>query len=113
VRLGPEEINVDFARPYKIRALFINDVYLAVQFKVPSVLHMSGFVRPGMILWTNVRRYDDWWARLIEPTLAGALQDPPGVDSDEEQQFRCLATRRLALVPRSAPVAPAGGNLQE
>ena len=113
VRLGPEEINVDFARPYKIRALFINDVYLAVQFKVPSVLHMSGFLKPGMMLWTNVRRGDDWWARLVEPSMANGLGYPPGADSDEEQQFRCMATRRLALVPRSASVAPAGGNQQE
>ena len=104
VRLGPEEIMVDFTRPYKIRALFVNDVYLAVQFKAPAVWTMSGVVKPGMMVWTNVRRGDDWWARLIDPSLARDLQNPPGIDSDEGQQFSCIATRRFALAPSSASV---------
>ena len=108
VRLGPEELHVDFSRPYKIHALFVNDVYLAVQFKVPAVLNMSGFIKPGMLVWTNVRRGDDWWARLIDASLArdliGASLGPLGADSDEEQQFRCLAVRRLELAPSAASV---------
>ena len=85
VRLGPEEINVDFSKPYQIRALFCNHTFSAVQFKAPAVLNMDGFVRPGMLVWTNVRRYTDWWARLVDASTVGPLPEsfPWGEDTEE------------------------------
>ena len=41
VRLGPEEILVDFNRPYRIKALFTNTTFSAVQFKVTKT-HSDG-----------------------------------------------------------------------
>ena len=84
VRLGPEEINVDFSRPYQIRALFCNHTFSAVQFMAPAVLNMDGFVKPGMLVWTNVRRYLDWWARLVDANAVGPLpEDFPGAEDTE------------------------------
>ena len=111
VRLGPEEINVDFVRPYKIRALFVNDVYLAVQFKVPTVLHMSGFMKPGMLVWTNVRRGNDWWARLVDACMVDALGCPPEDDDDNDAGLLYIRnTRRLALARSTASSVPAGNE---
>ena len=106
VRLGPEEVMVDFARPYKIYALFINDVYLAVQIKIPEQLNMSGFSNRSRMVWSNMRRGDDWWARLIDPDLSRDLQRTLGREDDTEKQHYsdrgCLAIRRLPLNPRAA-----------
>jgi len=102
VRLGPEEIMVDFARPYKIYALFVNDVYLAVQIKIPEQLNMSGFTKPSMMVWSNMRRGNEWWARLIDPELARELQNALSRGSNEEQQSSSLTIRRLPLNPRIA-----------
>ena len=105
LRIGPEEVHVDFSRPYKIRAIFVNDVYLAVQFKVPTVLNMSGFVRPGMNVWTNVRRGDEWWARLVDASVAQDLINPTGADNpvDELLGLPWVTVRRLELAPSTAP----------
>ena len=102
VRLGPEEIMVDFARPYKIYALFVNDVYLAAQIKIPEQLNMSGFTKPSMMVWSNMRRGNEWWARLIDPELARELQNALSRGSNEEQQSSSLTIRRLPLNPRIA-----------
>ena len=104
VRLGPEEVMVDFARPYKIYALFVNDVYLAVQIKIPEQLYMSGYLKPSMMVWSNVRRGDEWWARLIDPDVARDLQNSQGCEDDEGQQSQSLKIKRLPWKPRIAIV---------
>ncbi len=104
VRLGPEEIMVDFARPYKIYALFINDVYLAVQIKIPEQLNMSGFISPSMMVWSNMRRGDKWSATLIDAELARELQNAWSRGTHEGQQSSSLTIRRIPLNPRAAEV---------
>ena len=109
VRLGPEEINVDFTRPYKIRALFCNHTFSAVQFKAPAALTMNGFIKPGMMVWTNVRRGHDWWARLVHTSLI----DDPAADDEESGEGSAIIrdVRRPVSTPRFAPTVPAWNEL--
>ena len=109
VRLGPEEINIDFTRPYKIRALFCNHTFSAVQFKAPGALTMDGFVKPGMMVWTNVRRGHDWWAKLIHASLT--LDLPPDEDDAEEGSSILQDVRRPASASGFAPTVPAWNEL--
>ena len=66
-RIGPENLVVDFDRPYKIVALFVNDLYFSVQFKVPGGLTTSGWKSRSRVVWGNMRRGNDWWATLVQP----------------------------------------------
>ena len=100
VRLGPEEVMVDFARPYAIHSIFVNDIYLAVQIQIPEQLNMSGFVSPSRRVWCNVRRGDDWWARLIDADLGRELERALDVQDDDDKGG--LTIRRLPQNHRSA-----------
>jgi len=104
VRLGPEEVMVDFVRPYKIYALFVNDVYLAAQIKIPEQLNMSGFISPSMYVWSNVRRGDEWWARLIDAELARELETAFSRGTPDAPQLRNHPLRIIALRPGIAEV---------
>jgi hypothetical protein len=68
-RIGPDEIEINFSRPYKIRALFCNSTYSAVQFKTPPVARDDGSIQSGRLVWTNVRRHNAWWATLIDASV--------------------------------------------
>ena len=70
--MGPEEINVDFTRPYQIKAMFANEMFSAVQLKAPYVKGdgSTGFLK----VWTNVHRRSDWWAEILD--AAGILNAP-------------------------------------
>ena len=109
VRLGPEEITVDFSRPYRIRAMFCNHTFSAVQFKAPKSLMMNGMMKPGMMVWTNVRCGNDWWADLM---LAN-MDDPLPVEDDEsgEGSVMIKPRRRSISAPRIAPTVPAWNEL--
>ena len=109
VRLGPEEISVDFSRPYRIRALFCNHTYSAVQFKAPKSLMMDGILKPGMMVWTNVRRGNDWWADLVLASMGETIP----VDDDEigEGSVVIRPKRRSISAPRFAPTVPAWNEL--
>ena len=54
-----------------------------------------------MLVWTNVRRYTDWWSRLIDASAVGNL---PGCFSEEEDTEGGSSIVRDARLP-----APAGG----
>ena len=99
VNLGPKEINIDFSKPYKIRALFCNHTFSAVQFKAPAFLTMKGFMKPAMLVWTNVRRYTDWWASLVD---ASAAVDFPDCFSEVEDTEGGSPIMRDARVPAAA-----------
>ena len=71
---------------------------------------MSGFMKPGMLVWTNVRRGDDWWARLVDASMASFLGYPPDEVDDEEGLPFIRNTRRLALASSSASSVPAGNE---
>ena len=100
VRIAPEEIMVDFARPYQIHALFVNDVYLAAQIKIPKQWMMSGLVKPSTMVWSNIRRGDDWWAKLIDPDVGRELERVLSheMETDEQQHDNkgSLIIKRLA-----------------
>ena len=66
VRLGPEEITVDFSTAFRIKALFCNETFSAVQFKAQKTLE-DGSTR-SMKFWTNVRRGGEWWADIVHPS---------------------------------------------
>ena len=104
VRLGPEEVMVDFVRPYKIYALFVNDVYLAAQIKIPEQLNMSGFISPSMYVWSNVRRGDEWWAKLHDAELARELETAFSRGTPDAPQLRNHPLRIIALRPGIAEV---------
>ena len=66
VRLGPEEIIVDFSKAFRVRALFCNETFSAVQFKVQKTLE-DGSIR-SLRVWTNIRRGGEWWADIVHPS---------------------------------------------
>jgi hypothetical protein len=66
VRLGPNEIEVDFSRAFRVRALFCNETYSAVQFKVQKTLP-DGSIR-SLKVWTNIRKGGEWWADVVHPS---------------------------------------------
>ena len=104
VRLGPEEITIDFTKAYRIKALFCNETFSAVQFKVlktsrnGSVSHMK--------VWTNVRRGGDRWADIVHPSMG----DTDQATTDEHGRIgeAIIITPRLRSVSshRFAPSAP-------
>ena len=66
-RIGPESLVVDFMRPYKIVALFFNDVYLAAQFRVPAAVMMDGRMQEAKSVWGNMRKGSLWLCELVDP----------------------------------------------
>jgi len=104
VRLGPEEITIDFTKAYRIKALFCNETFSAVQFKVlktsrnGSVSHMK--------VWTNVRRGGDWWADIVHPSMGDT--DQAATDEHGRIGEAIIITPRLRSVSshRFAPLAP-------
>ena len=107
VRLGPEEITVDFTKTYRIRALFCNTTYSAVQFKVPETL--SGVQRPSMMVWINVRRRNDWWADLVHASLGKPV--PADDDGRIGESIVVTPSRRSISSPRFAPTVPAWNEI--
>ena len=81
-RIGPEILMVDFERPYKIVALFMNDLHFSVQFKVPGAVMMSGWKTRSRVVWGNVRRGSDWWATLVHPDPAYIRDQESDDDND-------------------------------
>ena len=94
VRLGPEEVFVDFNRIYRVTGIYANALYTAVSFKVPSlddVKANAGKAKgandpdddeddvykikpPGSLpttVWTNIRRDEVWWAKLVDEHAVG------------------------------------------
>ena len=49
-----------------------------------------------MLVWTNVRRYTDWWARLVDASTVGNL---PGSFSEEEDTEGGSSILRDARLP--------------
>jgi TfoX/Sxy family transcriptional regulator of competence genes len=70
VRLGPNEIEVDFSRAFRVRALFCNETYSAVQFKVKNTLP-DGSIR-SLKVWTNIRKGGEWWADVVHASGTGS-----------------------------------------
>ena len=81
VRLGPDEIYVDFDRVYQVTEMYANSLFTAVSFKVPdlddaktsnpdgneeNVYEIKPPGSPPTIVWTNVRRKEVWWAKLVD-----------------------------------------------
>jgi hypothetical protein len=64
VRLGLDEAPVDFSRPYQIKAMFANEAFSAVQFKVPQTHDDRS--TSNVKVWTNVRRRGVWWAEILD-----------------------------------------------
>ena len=88
VRLGAEEVFIDFNRVFRVTGMFANSLFSAVSFRVPNLDDVAGGVykarggndpesdvddvyevkRPGSLpttVWTNVRRNTVWWAKLV------------------------------------------------
>ena len=112
VRLGPKQFLVDFARPYRIKALFCNTTFSAVQFKVMKT-HSDG-TSSSMKVWTNIRRDNDWWAEIVHASLGGTLA-PDYTDHSEHGSTGNLivltSSRRAPSTPRhSAPFAAEMAN---
>ena len=70
---------------------------------------MDGFVKPGMMVWTNVRRGHDWWAKLVHASLT--LDLPPDEDESEEGSSIVHDVRRPVSTSRFAPTVPAWNEL--
>jgi hypothetical protein len=70
VRLGPNEIEVDFSRAFRVRALFCNETYSAVQFKVKNTLP-DGSIK-SLKVWTNIRKGGEWWADVVHASGTGS-----------------------------------------
>jgi len=70
VRLGPNEIEIDFSRAFQVRALFCNETYSAVQFKVKHTLP-DGSIRSQKV-WTNIRKGGEWWADIVHASGTGS-----------------------------------------
>ena len=97
MRLGPDEVPVDFAKPYRIKAMFANEVFSAVQFKV-AVTHADGS-SSNIKVWTNVRRHGDGWAEILD---SSAFANPT---------FENRVVLASATSPRQAAAAgQAGGD---
>ena len=56
-------------------------------------------MKPGMLVWTNVRRYTDWWARLVD---ASAAVDFPDCFSEAEDTEGGSTIMRDARGPAAA-----------
>jgi hypothetical protein len=70
VRLGPNEITIDFSRAFQVKALFCNETYSAVQFRVKHTLP-DGSTKSQKV-WTNIRKGGDWWAEVVPPSGTGS-----------------------------------------
>ena len=82
VRLGPEEILIDFTRPYCIKALFCNSMFSAVQFK--ALKTFSDGTTSTLKVWTNVRRGSDWWAEIVDASFGEQTPSAEHSGSPEE-----------------------------
>ena len=103
VRLGPEEITVDFTKAYCIKALFCNRTYSAVQFK--ALKTFSDGTTSNLRIWTNVRRGNDWWADLVHASMGEPA--PTGDDGDLGESLVVTPTGRSTSASRFAPTVPA------
>jgi len=116
VRLGPEEVLVDFNKPYRIKALFCNSTFSAVQFKVPKT-HSDGSTS-NLKVWTNVRRDNDWWAEVIDASIGMSsllartlpLDNPEVPDEGGSNNLIVLTkahpSRRDAQTPKTSAPRP-------
>ena len=70
---------------------------------------MDGFVKPGMMVWTNVRRGNDWWADLLHASNGDAIP----IDDEESGEGSAVIgdKRRPVSTPRFAPTVPAWNEL--
>ena len=89
-RIGPETLVVDFMRPYKIVAIFFNDVYLAVQFRVPASIMMDGRKQEAKSVWGNMRKGSLWLGELVDPGPEH-IRDQESDDYDVTQKVRKAA----------------------
>ena len=48
------DLYCDFTKTYTIKAIFVSQQWLAVQFEVDDTL-----------VWTNVRKNNEWWAEIV------------------------------------------------
>jgi hypothetical protein len=53
-----------------VKALFCNETYSAVQFRVKHTLP-DGSTRSQKV-WTNIRKGGDWWADVVHPSGTGS-----------------------------------------
>ena len=109
VRLGPDEVLVDFTRPYRVKALFCNSTFSAVQFKVTKS-HSDG-TTSSLRVWTNVRRDNDWWAEIVDANVGERLFPHGHPERLNEGSLSGLvvltASRRAAPATRFSSPAPA------
>ena len=117
VRLSSEEVLVDFNRPYRIKALFCNSTFSAVQFKVMKTY--SDGTTSSMKVWTNVRRDNDWWAEIVDASIGmgSLLERTLPLDYPEHSEeggtnnliviTKAHPSRRNAPAPKTSAPAPA------
>ena len=70
---------------------------------------MDGFIKPSMMVWTNVRRGRDWWAELLHASLGDEI---PADDAESGEGSAIVRdVRRPVPTPRFAPTVPAWNEL--
>ena len=78
VRIGPEELYMDFTETFRISGIYVNPLFTAVSFKVagasdcdPSESELEDICadKPAgeqlTTVWTNARKHSTWWAKLV------------------------------------------------
>ena len=56
-QLKAQEVYVDFTQVYHVDAMYSSTKWMSVRFYPRS---------GGRAVWTNVRKYDSWWAALVQ-----------------------------------------------
>jgi hypothetical protein len=57
-QIPPQELFVDFGAVYEVFEIYESHKWLSVSFRVG-----------GRIVWTNVRKWDVWWAEPVSGTV--------------------------------------------
>jgi hypothetical protein len=90
VRIGQDELFVDFNGTFRVSGIYVNTTFTAVSFKVAGVSKDDSSESelddiysdkpPGTApttVWTNVRKRDVWWAKVVSASDLDAQQDEP------------------------------------
>ena len=99
VRLGPNEITIDFSRTFQVKALFCNETYSAVQFRVKHTLPDGSTT--SQKVWSNIRKGGDWWAEIVPTRGTGASS--ADVSEQTKEPIMVAPTVRSVSCHRASP----------